>query len=394
MDAIKLKGITWGHTRGLLPLVATGQRFTELHPPIEIQWTKRSLQEFADQSIQALARDYDLLVIDHPSIGEAHAKALFLPLDQFINPVFMRDQAAQSVGQSHVSYQYANHQWALAIDAATPVSAARLDVLAAKGHDVPQTWEEMMELAKAGLIAFAGLKLDCLMHFYMLCINEGEVPFRQSNQLVSSDVAAVALSALKALTDACGPECLTRNPIAAYELMTLGDKFGFSPFAYGYSNYARKNYVQRPLTFGGLVEKNGHRLTSTLGGCGLAVSAFSRHQEQALNYAEFVASASVQRGMFTEAGGQPGHRSAWLDAHNNQITNQYFANTLPTLDEAYVRPRYNGYIHFQEQAPDLVSRYLMGQVGLSQTIKALDDLDRRWRKGMVDTHELHHEVVA
>jgi hypothetical protein len=175
MDAIKLKGITWGHTRGLLPLVATGQRFTELHPLIEIQWTKRSLQEFADQSIQALARDYDLLVIDHPSIGEAHAKALFLPLDQFINPVFMRDQAAQSVGQSHVSYQYANHQWALAIDAATPVSAARLDVLAAKGHDVPQTWEEMMELAKAGLIAFAGLKLDCLMHFYMLCINEGVI---------------------------------------------------------------------------------------------------------------------------------------------------------------------------------------------------------------------------
>ncbi len=32
---IKLKGITWNHTRGLLPMVATSQRFTELHPEVE-----------------------------------------------------------------------------------------------------------------------------------------------------------------------------------------------------------------------------------------------------------------------------------------------------------------------------------------------------------------------
>ena len=48
----KLKGITWNHTRGLLPMVATSQRFTELNTGIEISWEKRSLQDFADASIE------------------------------------------------------------------------------------------------------------------------------------------------------------------------------------------------------------------------------------------------------------------------------------------------------------------------------------------------------
>ena len=119
-NLVKLRGITWGHSRGFVPLVATGQRFTELHPGVEVQWDKRSLQAFADQSVQALSQEYDLLVIDHPSIGEAQAKGLFLPLDQHLSADFLNDQSQHAVGASHASYQYAGHQWALAIDAATP----------------------------------------------------------------------------------------------------------------------------------------------------------------------------------------------------------------------------------------------------------------------------------
>jgi len=44
----ELRGITWDHTRGFLPMVATAQRFSELHPDVRITWEKRSLQHFAD----------------------------------------------------------------------------------------------------------------------------------------------------------------------------------------------------------------------------------------------------------------------------------------------------------------------------------------------------------
>lgn len=66
---VKLRAITWNHTRGYLPMVARAQRFSELHPEIEIDWDKRSLQEFADFPVSKLAQQFDLLVIDHPFCG-------------------------------------------------------------------------------------------------------------------------------------------------------------------------------------------------------------------------------------------------------------------------------------------------------------------------------------
>ncbi len=53
-DKIILNGITWGHSRGYTPLMATAPRFGELHPNVEIHWRKRTLQEFADRAIKPL----------------------------------------------------------------------------------------------------------------------------------------------------------------------------------------------------------------------------------------------------------------------------------------------------------------------------------------------------
>ena len=69
--SVRLRGITWNHTRGLVPMVAAAQRFEELHGDVSISWEKRSLQEFADQPLDELGRRYDLLVIDHPWAGFA-----------------------------------------------------------------------------------------------------------------------------------------------------------------------------------------------------------------------------------------------------------------------------------------------------------------------------------
>src|ERR1700751_1130589 len=103
---VELTGITWNHTRGYLPMVATAQRFSELHADVSITWHKRSLQAFADAPLADLAARFDLLVIDHPSIGEAVRHGLLLPLDEHLPAEFLADQAANSVGQSHASYAY------------------------------------------------------------------------------------------------------------------------------------------------------------------------------------------------------------------------------------------------------------------------------------------------
>ena len=377
MSSIKLTGITWNHTRGFLPLVGTAQRFSELHPDITIEWHRRSLQEFADAPIEQLAKRYDLLIIDHPFAGYAANHPTLLALDELLPPAFLDDQAANSVGVSHASYALGGHQWALAIDAATPVSAYRPDLLERYATQLPATWEDLLALARRGLVALPAIPIDSLMNFYMLCIGIGEAPFSQTEQVVRPDVGVTALEMLRELVNLCTPACLLRNPIAIYEALVGGDDLAYCPFAYGYSNYARAEYTTRPLRFGGLVSLGGRPLRSTLGGTGLAISAGCQHVQAALEYAQFVASPACQRGMYALCGGQPGHRQAWLDSALNQVCGNFFLDTLPTLEAAYLRPRYLGYIPFQDHAGPVIQRYLREGGDARAVMNEIDELYRQ-----------------
>lgn len=373
-----LQGITWNHTRGFVPNVATAQRYHELYPGIDIHWQTRSLQAFADFSIADLAQTFDLLVIDHPSIGEAAKHGLFVPLDTLLPQSFLDDQAAHSVGSSHRSYQYNGHQWALACDAATPVASLRADVLDRLGVPVPRTWDDVMALARAGHVAVPAIPIDSLMNLYMLWLNEGETPCSTPERFGSDAVGERALVALRELVDACDPACLTRNPIQTYEAMTRSDSLAYCPFAYGYSNYARPGYAAQRLSFDNLVTRHGQRLRSTLGGAGVAVSAMSKHRDVAVDYARFMSEASIQKGIYVQAGGQPGHREAWRDAEANRLANGYFLATLQTLDEAWQRPRYPGYIDFQNDAGQVVHAWLRSDADLRTTLDALNRLHRQY----------------
>ncbi len=260
---ITLRGITWNHSRGFLPMVATAQRFHETHPDVEIFWQKRTLQEFADYAIQKLAEQFDLLVIDHPFVGYAAAHPVLLPLDELLPATFLKDQAANSVGQSHESYSYGGHQWALAIDAATPVASWRPDLL---GHP-PRTWAELLDLARQGRVAVPAIPVDCLMNVFMVC--EG------------AEATEAGLKKLRELMALCRSECFSWNPIRVYEAMTACDDIAYCPFAYGYSNYARDGYARQRLQFGDVVDG----LRTTLGGTGLAISARCRQKQTAAEYA-------------------------------------------------------------------------------------------------------------
>ncbi len=355
-----LRGITWNHSRGFVSVVATAQRFSEIYPDVEIIWEKRSLQEFADAPIQGLAERYDLLVIDHPWAGyAAHSQAL-LPLQEIIPAAFLQDQAANSVGHSHPSYIFDGNQCALAIDAATPVAAFRPDLLERYELQQPQTWSDLLALARKGRVIMPGIPIDTLMNFYMLCATQGEAPFVDDEWAVSDALSLQALEQLRELASLCPREIFAFNPIAVYEALSRRDDFVYCPFAYGYSNYSRAGYSENILLFDDMVAIEGHgRCQSTLGGTGLAISSACQAPEIARDYAMFSASPAIQRTVFFENGGQPGHRAAWLDAEVNRRTRDYFRNTLPALDRAYLRPRFPGYLHFQDQAGAPIRDYLM-----------------------------------
>ena len=376
METLRLKGITWNHTRGFLPKVATAQRFHELNPDVDVQWDKRSLQDFADYSIGALAERYDLLVIDHPSIGEAAEHSLLRPLEELLPASFLADQAAHSVGLSHASYRFADRQWALAVDAATPVASWRPDIMEKLGLSPPRTWEELMTLARRGWVAVPAIPVDTLMNLYMMWLDAGEEPFLTEEGVGSRAVGRAALETLRELILTCAPACLTRNPIQTYEAMTQTDDIAYCPFAYGYSNYSREGYARRRLAFGHPPSGRSGPLRSTLGGAGLAISATCRHPDIAAKYAAFMASGECQRGLYVSSGGQPGHRSAWLDPEVNRLSGGYFQDTLAVLDNAHLRPRYNGYIAFQDHAAARVDQYIRCHVNVDECLRDLEKLYR------------------
>ncbi|RXK57979.1 extracellular solute-binding protein [Lacibacter luteus] len=370
MQKIVLNGITWGHSRGITPLLAVSQRYSELYPNVEIRWKKRTLQEFADFPIEELTKEYDLLIIDHPWVGCADATNCVLPLNEYIAADYLRDQQENSVGLSHISYNYNNKQWALAIDAATPAASYRKDLLS----DVPQTWQDVIVLAKQGKVAVPAIPIDLLMNFYTFCIANGKEPFQNEEEVIDAATGILAIETMKELYSVVDKKMFSCNPIAVAELMSTTNDYYYCPFAYGYSNYARKGYAQHLLHYTDVVAFNGKKLRTTIGGTGLSVSAFSKHKEVAVDFAKMIVSGECQRTMYVQHGGQPGHRSAWIDPSANHLTNYFFTQVLPVMDNGYMRPRYNGYLHFQDHAGDPLQQCLLHDTDPQKALDAMNTI--------------------
>ena len=380
---IRLRGSTWNHTRGYAPLVATAKAYQLVHQEVEIQWEKRSLQDFADFPIETLAQTYDLVVIDHPSVGACRNSRCILPLDGLLPKEDLAVLASQSVGQSHASYDYGGHQWALANDTASHVSAYRNDLLQDLGVSVPQTWEEVLALGRqlhqSGQSAMAVplIPVDALMCFYTLCASSGEDPFSNSEQkVVSRETGTRALDLLKQVLAISHAECLTWNPINVLDRMSNTSQVAYCPWLFGYSNYSRAGYAPFRCQFANIPTffKGGLPKGAILGGAGIAVSSKCKQPQVAAAYASYVASAECQRTTYFESGGQPGNIVAWRNARVNQASDNYFLATLDTLTHSYVRPRYPGYIDFQTRAGLVVWEFLKNGGSAVRVLEALDHL--------------------
>ena len=372
--AAVLRGITWGHSRGITPLLAASQRYEELNPGVRVQWSKRTLQEFADAPIEALTKQYDLLIIDHPWVGCAAATNCVLPLNEYLPEGYLNNQRDNSTGYSHLSYNYDNKQWALAIDAATPAASYRADLFEKHNRKIPATWGKLIALAKEGKVAVPAIPIDLLMNFYTLCIAEGQEPFQHLHEVTDTETGIRAINSMKELYALIDRRFFYCNPIAVAEIMSSSDEYWYCPFAYCYSNYARHGYAKNILQYAPPVLFGDKPLRTTIGGTGLAVSAFSNFKNEAIDFTQWVVSGEFQRTMYVQHGGQPGHRSAWVDKAANELTNNFFTAVLPVMDNGYVRPRYNGYLFFQDHAGNPLQKCLMEDGDPEKTLTAMNDI--------------------
>ena len=369
----RLTGNTWDHTRGYDPVAASAAAFAvETGSDVDIRWDRRSLQAFADQPLDELAARYDLIVVDHPHVGQVAADGCLLPIDEFTPAETLDALARDSVGRSHESYQLAGHQWALAIDAACHVAAVRPDV----AGEAPVRWDQVFELADAGLVLWPLKPVDSICTFETLAANMGS-PCGEDGRFIAPSAGLSVLDLMRSVADKLPEACLRMNPFEVLDLLAAGDAgYGYCPLLFGYTNYSRTGYRDRVVSFADIPTVGDGPYGAILGGAGLAISRRTAHPELAVRYALWLASGAVQRGLYVEHGGQPAHRAAWDDDEANALCGDFFRRTRRTMDASWLRPRHAGFIHFQARAGDLVNAYLR-QGG--EPRRVVDELNRTYQ---------------
>lgn len=366
-----LKGMTWDHARGFDPMIASAKKFCSENPDVKIIWEKRSLQAFADRPIELMAFDYDLMVIDHPHVGEASRKDLIYELnhsEDYKNELKILEN--ESVGLSHQSYNFNDNQYALAIDAAAPVSSYRKDLL----NNIPKTFEDVIQLAEKSLVMWPIKPVDAISSFNTIAANLGNPINSKEGVFIELSIANSILEMMKKLADLVPRECLSMNPIETLDYMSTNDDILYCPLLYGYSNYSRLNFRESLIHFTDIPSFNGKENNcsgSQLGGTGLAISKSTKHLKTALKYCFWVASANCQRELYYDSGGQPGNVLAWRDDKINENCNDFFKNTLKTLDKSWLRPRYDGYMYYQDKAGTLINNFLKGENSIDFTVNAM-----------------------
>jgi multiple sugar transport system substrate-binding protein len=367
---IKLKGMTWSHPRGYDPMVATSARW-QAETGVEITWDKRSLQDFETFPVEDLARQYDLIVIDHPHVGQITKEGCLAPLDMAGRESELAEMAAHSVGQSFPSYNFAGHQWAFPIDAAAQVQVYRQDVLAR-----PVTrWDEVVDLARTTKVILPMRAPHSLMSFFTLAANLGVACSHNGPDLITPADGIRVIDTLRQVSDHIGADQYDLDPIAASEIMATTDQFALMPLGYGYLSYALAGFRPKRLKFADIPAAGANGpVGSAIGGTGIAVSAFSANREAAIDYAYWVAGAAIQRTLYARSGGQPGHGLAWEDEAVNAPVDGFYRDTRATLEGGWLRPRHDGYMAFQDAASKRLNAGLLGREDAASIVAALNTL--------------------
>jgi multiple sugar transport system substrate-binding protein len=347
------RALTWDHPRGYNALAAAAARLDLARDGLAILWDKQPLEGFESHPIADLCARYDIVVLDHPHVGEAVEANCLRPIEEIFGEAAVAELAAQTIGPCMSSYRYAGRYWALPLDAATQVMAARGDLVE---ETLPVTWADVERLsAKTGKVALSLAGPHAILSYLAIATAVGEPPaVRDPEILFSEETGKTALELLAALASRSPESVRDKNPIGILSHMAVNDDVILCPLVYGYVNYAAPETSQ-PLAFANAPRlAAGLRPGSTLGGTGIGISKRCEITPQLKRHLLWLMSEEAQTGFIPFHDGQPSRRSAWMDEAINKRWRDFYRDTADTLEMAYVRPRHCGYIAFQGKASALL----------------------------------------
>ncbi|SEL30704.1 extracellular solute-binding protein [Pacificibacter marinus] len=333
------RGLTWDHPRGYNALAAAEKNGGP------VRWDVQPLEGFESAPIAELCARYDLVVLDHPHLGEAMAAECLQPLESLFSSAQLEAFAATAVGPSFTSYEMNGKLWALPLDAASQVMALRPDLI----DTVPKNWDEVVALSESGNVALSLAGPHAFLSLLSIIAALEPTTDMSNGNWPNDSVLARAYSILQQLFTHASKAALGLNPIGLLEHMSTHDDIALIPLIYGYVNYARGGR-EKPLRFHDAPRVGAGPPGSIIGGTGIALSQCAQVSDALRDHLMWLMSPEAQSGFIPDHDGQPSLRSAWADADVNAASGGFYDNTRDTLEAATIRPRHNGYIAFQSDA--------------------------------------------
>jgi multiple sugar transport system substrate-binding protein len=347
---MQYRALTWDHPRGYNALAAAAAQLDEARDGLAIAWDKQPLEGFEAHPIADLCARYDLIVLDHPHVGEAVAAGCLQPLESLFGADELTALARATIGPSLASYHYQGRHWALPLDAATQVMAYRADLL---DGPRPVTWDQVRALRRPVALSLAGP--HAALSFQSIATAFGDPPAEADpERFVGESGGIYALDVMADLAARTPDAVRGRNPIGLLAHMAATDAVALCPLVYGYVNYAAPASGQA-LAFGDAPRAEiGGRPGSTLGGTGIGISTRAEVTPALLDHLRWLMGTEAQEGFIPAHEGQPSRRSAWHNDAVNARWGNFYRDTAETLERAFVRPRHPHAIAFQTAASALI----------------------------------------
>lgn len=374
-----LRGLTWDHPRGYRVLDALS-RLDRAGPSnpygavrLPVIWSRQSLAGFEARPVRELAAEFDLLVIDHPGIGEAVEDGALMPLDELFGTEEIAAWQRVTVGGCGASYRWHDRQWAAPIDVAAQFGVARAGSISPP----PATWDEAIAFARNTPTVLCLGGPHALLMLCAVAVALGASPQNSGSRFLDRDTGQRALDVMRRLYAVADREASVQDPISVLAAMATGSGPAYCPLVFGYINYQHPDRFPHQLTFfdapAGVA---GGRRGSVLGGTGMAISRFAADAPAAAEHIRRVASVRVQRTLYSDEGGQAAHLGAWHDSEIDRGVGRFYSATQATVTDAWVRPRFAGFIDFQREASAAVQS---GLISAAAPNAILDELDDRFR---------------
>jgi multiple sugar transport system substrate-binding protein len=241
---------------------------------------------------------------------------------------------------------------------------------------------DVIRKAEDGLVIWPLRPPHVLMSFFTLAANLGHPCATSFGDLIDATTGLKVLAAMCAVSRHMDEAFYTMDPIAVLDELAQSGRYHLAPLVYLYKGYANEGYRSNRIHFTDMpvLGRNGP-LGSALGGTGIAISANTAHPQLCTEFALWLAGAECQSGLYARANGQPGNALAWSSAAVNAPVLDAYYNTRLTHETAWLRPRHDGYMQFQEEGSETVSHVLRGRLDPDAAIARLNQRFRASFKG-------------